>query len=221
MTEIEIAMVGYQCRTCGESTEVGISPRVVDDEMYLCPVNHRLAVTECGECGQERTHVLDAPKVDAARGYPPIDDIATEKEASEGDSEGNESQGSLLTEGGGPATIDELAYTDPDDDIYLELREEEMGMRAVRGYVDEINDERPEHDAVTIAVRDDRMRMRLHFRFVWSQDELGLEPTIDVTTPSTRVEIVAASIETLEISPTDQRQAAREILEESLEDGAA
>lgn len=73
---IEIAQVGYRCRTCGTPTKLAISPRHVDGERHICPQNHRLATIECETCEQERVHVFDHPAMDEPRDGAPITDLA-------------------------------------------------------------------------------------------------------------------------------------------------
>lgn len=78
MSGVVVAMVGYRCRVCGTPMQVGVSPVDVDGERHLCAQNHRLYRGRCDECDEERTHVLDAPGVDAPRPGLPIDDLVLE-----------------------------------------------------------------------------------------------------------------------------------------------
>lgn len=75
MSGVKVAMVGYVCRVCGEPTRVGIAPREVDGDLVVCPVNQRLYQTNCESCGEERTHVIDAPGADAATDEVPIEGL--------------------------------------------------------------------------------------------------------------------------------------------------
>lgn len=75
---IEVVFVGYFCRSCGSSKQVGVRPRIINGDRHLCPVNHRLYHGRCDECNTRRVHVLDVPGVGQATGEPPIDQLAYE-----------------------------------------------------------------------------------------------------------------------------------------------
>jgi len=62
-----IAPLTYDCRVCGTSKEIYVSPTEVDGELVIdADGRHRVATADCQQCECERTHVAAPPVADSA-----------------------------------------------------------------------------------------------------------------------------------------------------------